>query len=509
MKSHFTRRFFIGGLLGTLAGGPRRVFSDSAGTFSAGRPELSFGVLSDVHVAFRKGCETFRDRYGTETLVCALQWFRDKGVDAVIIAGDMAHWGLVGELQAVADAWFHVFPNDRTQDGRSVARVFIFGNHEWSSLGRAMRVMPDEVRCREMLLAANPRKWWERVFHEPWMPFFEKIVKGYRFECSHWWSSGRTERFAKGGLKEFYAAHASQLDPQRPFFHIQHPHPRGTVHGAHVWGQDDGSSTEILSAYPNCVAFSGHSHTSLTDERFIWQGAFTSIGCGSLRNVSPEIPVDGLSTASGTENGIAVDASESIDSFKAMPPIDGLDCRQGQLVRVYADRIVFSRQEFMTGSAIGDDIVMPLPAAEHRPFDFGMRKASTKVPAFPKGAKVSYRRASGVLRGGRKVKRREAIVWELTIPAANAVRSARAAIYEIVANGEDGETRMFLMTDEGARFPAGDSRAAGPFKFRVVCDRLPFSVRSFSVRAVSCWGKYSEPLVVSVREQEKKNVACA
>ena len=49
-----------------------------------------------------------------------------------------------------------------------------------------------------------------------------------------------------------------------------------------AWGHDKGIATKTLSNYPNAIAFSGHSHYSLTDERSIWQGAFTSIGQSSL-----------------------------------------------------------------------------------------------------------------------------------------------------------------------------------------------------------------------------------
>ena len=494
-----SRRFFIGGLAGAFAIGPRRVFAAAPGSFTSGKPALSFGVLSDVHIAFKKGGEVIADNYSTETLTKAFEWFRDNGADAVVIAGDMAHWGLAGELKAVADAWFKVFPNDKAPDGRHVERVFVFGNHDWSGMGRTKRILADETRRKEQLLQLNPKKWWDEIFHEEWKPIFEKTVKGYHFECAHWcngWCNGRSEKFLKGDMKAHYERQKPGLDPALPFFHVQHPHPRGTVHGSGVWGQDDGTTPAVLSAFPNAITFSGHSHTSLTDERAIWQGAFTAVGCGSLRDVSLNI-ASGLPLPPwGCENG-KTPAGESFakyDPVKTMAVPGRLNCRQGQLVRVYADRVVFSRREFISGLQLGGDIVMPLPAADNKPFEFERRAAKARAPEFPADAKLVVRRSSAVNRGGKKAKKRKTDVWELSIPAATAVRTARAVRYDITAVAGGEEPRKFAMTVEGARFGLSDPRANAAETFRVACDRVPKGEFKFSVCAVSCWGKVSKPL---------------
>ena len=494
-----SRRFFIGGL-GAFAFCPNRIFAASPGEYTGGRPLLSFGALSDVHFCLAKGGASLREPYGAETLEKALAWFRDNGADAVTIAGDMAHSGLAGELKGIADVWFKVFPGDKAPDGRRVERVFVFGNHDWVSPGRAKAVFPDEAEREANLLAADPRKWWREIFYEEWAPIFEKNVNGYPFIGVHWCAGrcrGRNEVFSKG-MKEFYAARKEPFDPAKPFFHIQHPHPRGTVHGDKVWGQDDGTAPGILAAHPNAIAFSGHSHTSLTDERAIWQGAFTSVGCASLRNVSQGTP-GSIWVQGGLENARTPKGNDyaAQNGVKAMGVTNLMNCRQGQLVRVYADRVVFSRREFVTGAPLGDDLVMPLPAAEKRPFAFPPRAAKAVAPEFPKGATLAVRRTKWNLRDKR---RKNADVWELTIPAATAVRSARAGLYEVTAVGADGKEQLFAMAFEGYRFPLSDPRASAPAVFRVACSRLPADVRTFSVRAVSCWGRKSAPLTAKLLE---------
>lgn len=105
------RRSFVKGAgalawLGALRGG--RVFAAESGLFSQGTPNLTFGILTDIHVS--KSGSSFA---GEAMFRKALGWFRDQGVDAVAVCGDMADTGLVSELEAVAGAWSDVFPKDR------------------------------------------------------------------------------------------------------------------------------------------------------------------------------------------------------------------------------------------------------------------------------------------------------------------------------------------------------------------------------------------------------------
>ncbi len=103
------------------------------------------------------------------------------------------------------------------------------------------------------------------------------------------------------------------------------------------------------------------------------------------------------------------------------------------------------------------------------------------------------RRTKGTLRDKR---RKNADIWELTIPAATAVRSARTGVYEVTATGPDGKEHVFAMAFEGYRFPLTDPRASAPAVFRVACSRVPAENVTFSVRAISCWGKKSAALTV-------------
>ena len=125
-----SRRRFIqgaGALLGwgALRGGGR-AFAAPSGLFSQGTPNLTFGILTDIHL--KQSGTSFN---GQAMFRKALEWFRDQGVDAVAVCGDMADTGMLAELQAVAQTWSDVFPNDAAPDGRHVERLFIYGNHDY------------------------------------------------------------------------------------------------------------------------------------------------------------------------------------------------------------------------------------------------------------------------------------------------------------------------------------------------------------------------------------------
>ena len=86
-----------------------------------GQPNLIIGVLSDIHI---------RDAQSADTFQHALEYFRGQKVDGVIMAGDLADWGLEPQLQVVADVWYRVFPDDKLPTGEHVEKLFIYGNHD-------------------------------------------------------------------------------------------------------------------------------------------------------------------------------------------------------------------------------------------------------------------------------------------------------------------------------------------------------------------------------------------
>ena len=330
---------------------------------SYGKERLKVGILSDIHVTNKATKECF---------IKALNYFKERRVDAVMIAGDLINNGIMPEYRAVVEDWYSVFPDDKYPDGKKIERLIVHGNHEIEghAYGNAKKAFDEEFLKREAILPVK-EKFWEECWHEKFQPVYMKEVKGYKFIGAHY-----VNRRTIPGLGDFMKSVEDQLPKDKPFFYFQHMHPKGTCSAPWVWGQDDGTVTEILSHYPNVVAFSGHSHTPITDDRAIWQGAFTSVGTGSLKFIIP---------IGGRENSKAYGSTEMVPA--QMPAITGRNGHHGQLMTVYDDCIVLQRHEFLYDEDLGTWVI-PLKGTA-RPLSFEAREKTEKAPQFFDSAKVS------------------------------------------------------------------------------------------------------------------------
>jgi hypothetical protein len=220
------------------------------------------------------------------------------------------------------------------------------------------------------------KKAWEESFHEEFSPVWMKNVNGIAVVGAHWgFNDDHTKAMAK-----FFAEKGKTINPRLPFFYTQHDHPKDTCFGAWAWGHDDGTSTRVLSAFPNAVAFSGHSHYTLTDERTVWQGAFTSINTSSMKYSSHDYSC--RENAPGNSSGYGGENREH-----AMNRIETGDGRQGMLVSVFDDRLEIERREFFYGEALGDNWLVPIPARADGPLSYSRRAAKRSAPEFAEDAK--------------------------------------------------------------------------------------------------------------------------
>ncbi len=503
---NISRRFFIGGAASLGAFGGCRLITGSG--FASGAPKLRFGVVSDIHISRWSKAGEDALGVGNELMfVRTLEWFRDQGVDAVVIAGDMADYGTVGELELVAKAWYKVFPGDRAPDGRKVERLFVYGNHDMGGVGyaRGLKKKLSDAELEKMTIYADPKGAWEKSFHESLDPIWVKEVNGYRFVGAHWWSMkgcrGKDEEF-NDGIGEWYSAHKKEFDPSLPFFHIQHPHPLNTCYGSWAWGRDIGLSTKTLSAFPNAVAFSGHSHYPLTDERSVWQGEFTSVGTASLRYVGygyDEYAPYGYANSSTPSSG----KRREIEASKLQPRMDGVyHCCQGMLWSVYEDRMVARRREFLSGTDLGEDWVIPLPCAESKPFAFAERAKKIGAPEFPAGAKLKIERVKAKTRGARATKKAPEIAavekacLKVVVPATVAKDGARA--YQFVVSVLDSGAKAALtrrIIAKGCEHGSLHKRTKLETECFFAVDELPKGPVRFKVEPFNCFGRAGAALV--------------
>ena len=507
MSSMISRRFFIGGAASFGAFGGCR-FLNSNNFRAGGTPNVRFGVISDIHITKVGADEKMAANGNNLTFKHTLEWFRDQNVDAVMIAGDMADKGTDEHIMAVAQAWYSVFPEDRYPDGRPIEKVFVYGNHDWHGHNygsHSTKLYPDVNERVKHILQADMAGWWKKAFHEDYSILYSKNIKGYTFIGCHWDRGSGFPKGDSGGvdpftlLPAFMDKHGGDIDPTLPFFYVQHPHPKDTCYGPWAWGHDRGVVTKCLSSYQNAIAFSGHSHYSLTDERSIWQGAFTSVGTSSLRYTgmpyNEHLPIGYENTSTEGQDAWRVNA------VKMMPGFSGAgDCRQGMLWSVYDDCIVVKRREFLSDMDVGDDWVMPLPSAESRPFAFAEHARKFEAPRFAEGASLTVKAVKAKSRGGKSPKTGETIAStvkpSVSIVAPQTVPDKNARLYdlEFAVESKSGERKAKLIMAEGFNHALAHARTKLPVSCVFAKDELPKPPFRFIVTPRNCFGKSGVPL---------------
>ncbi len=344
------------------------------GDRKSGIPNLKLGIVSDVHIiADGSG------KMDVSDWEKALRWFDENKADAVVCAGDLTQFAKPAELEAFAQSWHRIFPDNRAADGRHVEPVFIYGNHEiegWMYTVDKNDKAAMDAAFRQSI-AGRPAELWKLYLNEEFAPYFIKDVKGYKFLCMHW---GEEEK-----ITEALEKYGNGLKNDRLFFVVQHPVFKNTVNSYWCWGQDDGTGTKALSDYPNAVALCGHCHMPLNDETTIWQGDFTAIGTSSLRAVEGR---------RGRENRPFWGAPVS---QMPMVPDWGYE-NHGMLMTVYDDCLVIERMSFKNDlGKLTDDWVVPWP--NDRSFSFENRKSeyAKNPPEFAAGAEnqITIKKISG------------------------------------------------------------------------------------------------------------------
>ena len=451
-----SRRGFIGGAMAAFF-----VSGCKTGGWLVGRPSLRFGVVSDLHVTTPESCAMF-DK--------ALRYFKSRGVDAVLVSGDLTDWGIRTSLRYVKEAWDSVFA------GTDVVPLFCTGNHDYE--GWWYGDMTAEMHALgydedEALVKLGMKKCWEEVFQEEFAPIRVRTVNGYDFISAEW------DSFDK--FPEWMAANGARFKGSRSFFYFQHPPAKGTTPDGDGWA-DKGAAHSALKNFPNAIMFMGHSHRPFNDERSIWQGEFTAFATPSLSyaNHPP-----------GHENG-----QDRKRGGRTMPPIpDRRDLRggQGYVVSVYEDRMVVERIDIAEDCAEGAPAwIVPLAGGE-RPFELARRTAASVAPQFPDGAALHVDTRNTENREGKWT-----IVMNCVFPAAIPPKGARVFDYEIRAVPKDGSQPLVkkFLSPAYSRLAKYEPKT---MRFWFDAAEVPQDVDyTLEVRAYNCFGKASRPLVSKV-----------
>lgn len=472
-------------MFAAASGMPVRLFGAAA---ELDRPDLRLGVLSDIHIHLAPGDDPAR----SESVMLfrkALEYFRDRRVDGVLIAGDLADQGLDIELKAVADTWFGVFPDGKLPDGSPVANLMHYGDHDAETRFWKPRKEKHLLACarlgippvRSLSVDENRKTCWEEYFHEPWSPVRHVQVKGYDFLLSNFMREGG--RSAPNDLAERLAK--MDLDPTRPFFYSQHRYIDGTYladEEMRKFGRDNGVAGKVLPNYPNCIAFQGHTHYMLSDPRGVWIGDYVSVNTGALKSAS---------CGRIRENGTAISwIKDDYMLEKEMPCLRDRRGHGGSVVSVKGDLVTVERRDFGCDLPLRPDIVFSMDRTQRSGQSDAARKAQSVAPQFPAGARVSV--SEGMGKDRRKRKKMQVTVSFPTVRSKDG--RPRAHEYFVRAESEDG-----MLLKEKRVFPPGinlpESRDADVSTCVFAKDEIANTGKvRFSVCPANCWGVKGEPI---------------
>ncbi len=453
---NLTRKNFLIGSMATAALGARQMFAATPGSVT-GTPRLKVGVVSDTHL----DCNT---RWWFHS---ALKWYRDQKIDALIIAGDMTNYGNFYELLYTEQIWNSVFPDSKGIDGRPVTKLFCTGNHcVWPLTDGHKKAYKTEEELKKNVCSLDPKGAWERAFHEEYNQVYMKTLEGFQFVGSHWfWDKKNDAREA------WFAANAKKIDPTKPFFYFQHQHPKDTCYGPHAWGRDDGTSTRLLSQFPNAIAFSGHSHYVLTDERSVWQGAFTSIGTASLCYTG------------------GIDWSNASNEAKAH------EGRHGMLLSICDDFVRIERREFVWNTSLGDDWILPVGKGAAKPYEYAKRAETRVAPEFAKDAVAKVELVQRKPDKEGKVPPPNRL--KISYTAAPMQKNSRAVAYAVeafaAANTDGKPVKKWQV--QATDVHLSPSKAGGECVCVVQLKDLPKNTAvRFTISPIDCFGKKGKPL---------------
>ena len=375
---------------------------------SGKKPNLVFGVVSDTHLHTRHGSSgkpghNWPDRY----FVAALEYFKRRGVDAVVHCGDMAHRGQVEEMQFHANAWNRVFG----PSGGPV-KLFVTGNHDADGAGYGDFVAknyPDPAERAKHVLATDMAANWERIWGEKYENVWHKEVKGYHFIGRNW---GASLQDIAEGLKTLPG------ESRAPVFYLQHRRPLA-------------ASRKMLLPLRNVLAFFGHNHWSASNWNVI------SLYKGNL-------PVVQVPSCEPRGCAALADCKE-IAQMKPIKTERTGKGRQGYVVRVYDDMLVIERREFGAGGSLGADWVMPLGKFNPHPFSKEELKKVIGDPQFRTGAKLMVEISNEETQSRREGENENSASPRLCvkIPLADGNPDSRVYAYEVVAVGDEGAQRLF------------------------------------------------------------------
>ncbi len=238
---------------------------------------LSFVAMSDVHIDSSE-YNTAAQKY--EGAINYANELANGNLDLVFIAGDV-NQNLMYAATTAEKAQDEINGFKKHNDNflpEGTGLIFCTGNHDYISSHNF------ELDFYNAFTATEADK--ERYYSYDVVEDCD-YTKGNRHAIINGY------HFLSIGMHQFDTAYVTGIldkitaeDPNKPVFVQYHFHAEDTVYETY-YGDDAEFKTakNVLSNYPQVVYFSGHTHDSTRNSRAIWQGGFTALDTGSVREL--------------------------------------------------------------------------------------------------------------------------------------------------------------------------------------------------------------------------------
>lgn len=301
---------------------------------------------------------------------------------------------------------------------------------------------------------------------------YHRVINGFHFLtlAHHDYHSGKSEQedldWLRGQLEK-----ATADTPDRPVFLALHPVLHNTIFGSDeglYWRTDNLS--DLLRDFPQVMAFSGHLHFPLNDERIIFQDGFTAVGTAAVYYGSLPSEYKG---------------HKFIEIVYGFEPYDCDIVSQALIVEVDVHGTTRLRRFDLTNNAeIRQPWIVPPVSTGKQPYLWTARCAKNKAPQFPDGAYVQVTSFS------------ESRIT-FTFPAA--ADDDMVCSYKVsFTPRDDGETRTIMTYSDFYRHPKvedmSETVTRTVTKKDLQCDTLASSYL-ITVRALDSFGAFSKPIV--------------
>lgn len=235
-----------------------------------------------------------RGREGFRQLQELALQYTDRGVDAVFFAGDIINNARASQVESFKDVYEAVF------DPAKVPFIFCLGNHDIRS-GRPY-TLQELTMDTYYRIFGDAYRTYDAENSDLQMGYVHQVVGGYHFIAVNPMDSGYVceEGDTSGAhyapeLLEWLdqiLARITAEQPNRYVFLTTHPMLRGLAYGGDLimgtlfWNTEE--LLTVLNKYPQVVAFGGHLHFPISDERSIMQDKVTNINCGAMSYMATE-----------------------------------------------------------------------------------------------------------------------------------------------------------------------------------------------------------------------------